>query len=93
MTTIPATEAKNKFGELLEVIHKEPVEISKKGRPVAVVISIADYKEMQGKIAQSRPKSDFSWLKTWRDTVQRLPNAKTMDEADYHQHLDEKYGS
>ena len=93
MTTIPATDAKNKFGELLDIIHQEPVEISKKGRPVAVVVSIADYQEMQEKIAQSETKVNFSWLKTWRNKVQKLPNAKTLDEADYYQHLDEKYSS
>ena len=35
MTTIPATEAKNRFGELLEAIQRAPVEIAKKGRAVA----------------------------------------------------------
>jgi prevent-host-death family protein len=93
MTTIPATDAKNKFGELLEVIHHEPVEISKKGRTVAVVLSIADYQKMQEKITQSELKTDFSWLKKWRDKVKKIPTAKTADEADYYQHLDEKYGS
>jgi prevent-host-death family protein len=93
MTTIPATDAKNKFGELLEAIHREPVEISKKGRSVAVVISIADYENMLKKITQYESKADFSWLKTWRSKVRKLPKAKTLDEADYYHHLDEKYGS
>jgi prevent-host-death family protein len=93
MTKIAATEAKNKFGELLEVIHKEPVEISKKGRPVAVVISIADYQEMQNKIANIEKKVDFSWLNAWRKSAQRIPNTAPLNEADYDKHLDHKYGS
>ena len=43
MITIPATDAKNRFGELLEAVHREPVEISKKGRVVAVMLSARDY--------------------------------------------------
>ena len=93
MTRIAATEAKNKFGELLEVIHHEPVEISKKGRPVAMVISIADYQIMQEKIASIEKKVDFSWLNSWRKSAKRIPNTTPVDEADYYKHLDEKYGS
>ena len=93
MTTIAATEAKNKFGELLEVIHQEPVEISKKGRPVAVVISIAEYQKMQEKLANTDKKVDFSWLNTWRNKVKRIPCITPIDETDYLKHLDEKYGS
>ena len=93
MTVIAATEAKNKFGELLEAIHREPVEISKKGRAVAVVLSIEDYKDMTQKLAQLERPTDFSWLDTWRKNAKRHPNTKPMDKADYYKHLDEKYGS
>lgn len=40
---IPAAEAKTKFGALLEKAQREPVTISKKGRPVAVMMSIEEY--------------------------------------------------
>lgn len=39
MDTFTATDAKNRFGELLEAVHREPIEIDKKGRPVAVMLS------------------------------------------------------
>lgn len=93
MTTIAATEAKNKFGELLEAVYREPVRISKKGRAVAIVLSIEDYEEMTQKLDQLEGSTDFSWLNTWRKSAHRLPNAKPMDESDYDKHLDEKYGS
>ncbi len=92
MTTIPATDAKNKFGELLEMIHKEPVEISKKGRTVAVMLSIESYEEMAQKLSQMESPTNFSWLDTLRKKAERLPDTKPLDEADYYNHLDVKYG-
>lgn len=46
MAEMTATDAKNKFGELLEMVHKEPVRIQKNGRDVAVVVSAEDYRRM-----------------------------------------------
>ncbi len=43
MKTMPAAEAKTNFGALLDTAQREPVTISKKGRPVAVMMSIQDY--------------------------------------------------
>ena len=44
---LPAAEAKTNFGTLLDTVQREPVTISKNGRPVAVVMSIADYEQHQ----------------------------------------------
>jgi prevent-host-death family protein len=43
MKTKQATEAKNRFGELLEAAGSEPVVIQKNGRDVAVIMSRAEY--------------------------------------------------
>lgn len=43
MKTIQATEAKNRFGQLLEEAQRAPVAIQKNGRDVAVLISKAEY--------------------------------------------------
>lgn len=43
MEIIPAQHAKNQFGELLMKAQREPVEISKHGKRVAVVISPEEY--------------------------------------------------
>ena len=45
MKTMPAAEAKTNFGTLLDTAQREPVTISKKGRPVAVMMSIQEYEE------------------------------------------------
>ena len=47
MKSIPASEAKTRFGELLDNAQREPVTVSKQGRPVAVMMSIHDYEEMK----------------------------------------------
>lgn len=44
---IPAAEAKTNFGALLERVQREPLTISKKGRPVAVLMSIDEFEAHQ----------------------------------------------
>ena len=44
---IPATEAKTNFGALLEKAQREPLTISKKGRPVAVLMSMDEFETHQ----------------------------------------------
>ncbi len=49
MKTIQATDAKNRFGELLEESANGPVRIQKNGRDVAVVMSSAQFDQyLQG---------------------------------------------
>ncbi len=92
MTTFPATEAKNRFGELLEAVHKEPVEIAKKGRAVAVVLSIEEYSDMKRRLEEEEKPTNLEWLDTWLKKSGSISRKKALDEKDYHQHLDEKYG-
>lgn len=42
VTIIPAREAKNRFGELLDAVQRQPVIITKKGRPVARIVAFVD---------------------------------------------------
>ncbi len=46
MKTLRASEAKNRFGELLDLARREPVQIAKKGRNVAVVLSIEEFERL-----------------------------------------------
>lgn len=45
MKEISSTKAKTHFGALLDMAQREPVTIHKKGRAVAVVLSIQDFEE------------------------------------------------
>jgi len=46
METISATDASNRFGQLLDTAMQEPVTIEKKGRGVAVILSLDEYKRL-----------------------------------------------
>ena len=47
MKAISAKDAKNRFGELMDTVQREPVSIEKHGRPVAVVLSEVEYEKMK----------------------------------------------
>lgn len=57
MAAITATDAKNKFGQMLEMAQAEPVRIQKNGRDVAIVLSPEQYGALlaQGEAPRVRP--------------------------------------
>lgn len=77
MKQVGATEAKNRFGQVLEMALSEPVAIEKKDRRVAVLMSFAEYERLMeledrfwGEKAQAAMQSGFlseeetrEWLK------------------------------
>ena len=57
MTDISATDAKNRFGQVLEMARTEPVHVQKNGRDVAVVLSPEEYRRLRAADAPKiRPK-------------------------------------
>ncbi|PWE26958.1 hypothetical protein C4N9_19540 [Pararhodobacter marinus] len=46
MKTISATTASKEFGRFLDAAQREPVLLTKKDRPVAVTVSVADWEEL-----------------------------------------------
>ena len=47
MSALSASDAKREFGDLLLKAQKEPVKINKNGKPVAVVVSAAEYEQLE----------------------------------------------
>ena len=47
MKTVAATEAKNRFGAILDQAQHEPVVIRRQSRDIAVVLSMADYERLR----------------------------------------------
>jgi prevent-host-death family protein len=47
MDSLSANEAKTQFGDMLLKAQREPVQINKNGKPVAVVISMDEYETME----------------------------------------------
>ena len=48
MKQIAAREAKNRFGQLLDAAQSAPVQVTKKGRAVSVMMSIQHYERLRG---------------------------------------------
>jgi prevent-host-death family protein len=53
MKSVTALEAKNRFGEVLEAAQRQPVSITRNGRPSVVMISAESYARRQ-KMASER---------------------------------------
>jgi len=47
MKSVTALEAKNRFGEVLEAAQRQPVSITRNGRPSVVMISAESYARRQ----------------------------------------------
>ena len=47
MKTYSAKDARQNFGEMMDIVQQEPVSIEKHGRPVAVMISDVEYEGMK----------------------------------------------
>ena len=47
MKTVPATEAKNRLGAILDEAQREPIVIRRQDRDIAVLISMADYERLR----------------------------------------------
>ena len=47
METLTASDAKREFGELLMKAQRAPIGINKNGKPVAVLVSAAEYQQTE----------------------------------------------
>ena len=47
MKTVPATEAKNRLGAILDDAQREPIVIRRQDRDIAVVLSMAEYERLR----------------------------------------------
>lgn len=49
MKTITAIEAKNRFGQLIDAAQRQPVTVTKQGRPSIIVMSVEDYQRRKNR--------------------------------------------
>lgn len=47
METLTSNQAKTQFGDLLLKVQRNPIEISRNGKPVAVMLSMEDYSVLE----------------------------------------------
>lgn len=56
MRTVSSVEAQNHFGELLDNAQREPISITRRGRPVAYIVSSEAYRALSGAVAENTEK-------------------------------------
>jgi prevent-host-death family protein len=61
--TLTSVEAQSRFGELLDAAQREPVTVTRRGRPVAFVVSPQDMREvLDARNQRSKAVAEFE---TW----------------------------
>lgn len=80
MKTVSSTEIKNRLGQYLESAVGEPVVVEKAGRPVAVVLSWAEYQRLQRLedsywSARARAAEESGWASE-EDSMKALKEAR-----------------
>jgi len=69
MITKTSAEAQNQFGQLLDTVQREPVAITRHGRPAAFVISPRDMEDLVS-IRERRMKA-VKDLEAWREMARK----------------------
>ena len=60
MRSITSVDAQNNFGALIDTAQREPVTITRRGRPVAMVVSAVDGQELVRKLVADRLAAYFA---------------------------------
>lgn len=89
MRTVTSVEAQNRFGELIDSAQREPVTITRRGRPVAFVLSPEDMKDLLA-IRQQRERvvNEFESFFTAADTRIK-PEARELSDESVQRTVDE----
>ncbi len=66
MKTMAASVASKEFGRYLDTVQREPVIVTKKSRPVAVTVSLADWEELTGLRIEDGIKSGLADIEDGR---------------------------
>jgi len=80
MITITSVEAQSRFGELIDRSQREPVEITRRGRTVAYVVSELDMQELAG--LRKRREEAARWYSQYRQRVIAPKDAAPLTDAD-----------
>lgn len=49
MLTLTSVEAQNRFGQLIDAAQREPITVTRRGRPVLMLLAMQDYNALQNK--------------------------------------------
>ncbi len=84
MLTLTSVEAQSRFGELIDRSQREPVQVTRRGRPVAYVICDQDMQALNALSARRQAASQ--WYAQYREALAHeqaaQPAAQALSEAD-----------
>jgi antitoxin Phd len=76
MKTLAATEAKNRFGELIDMAQSGPVRVQRQGRDVAVVLSPEEFRRLSdaatGRVSPAVRRLHAESVKRWAEVYETL---------------------
>lgn len=81
MITVTSVEAQNRFGELIDRSQREPVEITRRGRTVAYVVSEHDMQELT-ELRKRREEAARWYAQYRRQVAAAAPEASALTDAD-----------
>lgn len=77
MKTITAAAAKNAFGRFLDMAQREPIVVTKMGRPVGAFLSMADLEDaIWGERALAADREGYIGEEASRELLDRLLHAE-----------------
>lgn len=80
MVAVTSVEAQSRFGELIDRAQREPIEITRRGRTVAYVVSEHDLKELQD--VRKRREDAVRWYSSYKQHSTPLPDATSLTDDD-----------
>lgn len=91
MLILTSVEAQSRFGELIDRSQREPVQITRRGRPVAYVICDQDMQMLNA--LQTRREAASRWYAQYREQMAQeqgvSPEAAALSDADVTQLVNE----
>jgi prevent-host-death family protein len=89
MVTKTSAQAQNQFGQLLDLVQREPVAITRHGRPAAYIISLRDMQDLMNlKDRRSQAVKEFEdWVRKYGDQIS--PEAEKLTDEEINQMVHE----
>ena len=78
MIAVTSVEAQSRFGELIDRSQREPIQVTRRGRAIAYVVSEHDMKELVD--VRKRREEAARWYSSYRQDIAGQPNAALSDE-------------
>jgi antitoxin Phd len=80
MIAVTSVEAQSRFGELIDRSQREPIEVTRRGRTVAYVVSEHDMKELVD--VRKRREEAARWYAQYREKLSTSPEAEALTDED-----------